>query len=72
MSDELVTDEDVEDFDDDRIHPLSLKDCFEGAASLPQLADGLRALADDISRRAAGGWRLHQPVDGGWAHLEQP
>jgi hypothetical protein len=55
--------------DDDRQDQLYLKYCFEGAASLPELASALRALAEDLDRRAGKGWRLGTPVDGGWVQL---
>lgn len=72
MCDGLGIDDDIDDSDEDRFDPIYLKYCFEGATSLRQLAFALRALADDLDRRVAEGWRLSEPVDGGWAHLELP
>ena len=60
----------MDEADDDRHDPIYLKYCFDGARTLAELAASLRALAETPRRaRAASGWRLDSPVDGGWAHL---
>ena len=71
--DEPVDDQsdDERDEHDDGSDTLYLKYCFEGASTLAELASALRALAEDLERRAATGWRLGGPVDGGWAHVVQ-
>ena len=60
-----------DDWDDENHEPLYLKYGFEGAASLAELSAALRCLAADLDLRAASGWRLDAPVDGGWAHLSR-
>jgi hypothetical protein len=65
---EGCADEDDE-WDDENNDVLYLKYCFEGAASIAGLSTSLRLLADDLDRRAAEGWSLISPVDGGYAHL---
>jgi hypothetical protein len=70
IDDEDIDDEDIDDEDiDDASDSMYLRYCFEGAASLAELVAALRLLADDIERRRREGWRLSDPVDGGWAHL---
>lgn len=60
-----------DDWDDENNESLYLKYGFEGAATLAELSAALRLLAAELDLRAAGGWRLDAPVDGGWAHLSQ-
>ena len=67
--DDEYEDDYEDEYDDERSEPLYLKYCFDGAASLDELAGALRGLADDLERRGAEGWRLDSPVDSGWAHL---
>jgi len=59
----------MDEADDDRHDPIYLKYCFDGARTLAALAASLRTVAEALDARAASGWRLDSPVDGGWAHL---
>ena len=65
---DLAVDDDDE-WDEETNDLLYRKYCFEGASTLTHLTAMLRALADELQRRAADGWRLVDPVDGGHAHL---
>ena len=62
-------DADDDAFDDGRSDPIYLKYCFEGVATLPDLAGALRELAAELERRVGNGWTLDAPVEDGWAHL---
>jgi hypothetical protein len=57
----------MDEADDDRHDHL--KYGFDGAQTLAELTASLRACAETLDARAAFGWRLDSPVDGGWAHL---
>lgn len=61
------TDEDEPD--DEGFDSIYLKYCFEGARTVAELAASLRGVAETLEARAASGWRLSSPVEGGWAHL---
>ncbi len=63
---ESVEDEAADDHLDDSLY---LKYLFEGAETLADLSAALRAVADDLDQKARAGWRLAEPVEGGWAHL---
>ncbi len=60
--------DDLDDLDDD-FEALYLKYEFDGIGSLEVLAASLRALAAEVDLKAASGWVLAAPVDGGWVHL---
>ena len=67
--------DEFDDESDDGSDTLYLRYCFEGASSLAELARAMRGLAVELEQRAAEGWRMDGPVEGGWAHLmraEQP
>ena len=61
--------DDEDDVDEETNDLLYLKYCFEGAASLSDLAAGMRSLADELDLRAADGWSLAGPIEGGHARL---
>lgn len=60
--------DDLDDLDED-FEALYLKYEFDGIGSLEVLAASLRALAAEVELKAALGWELAAPVDGGWVHL---
>lgn len=63
-------DDDLDPDDDPNRDSTYLKFEFEGLDSLEALAARARALAEDWEAKAAAGWRLSEPVDGGHVNME--
>jgi hypothetical protein len=70
MPAEWLMDTEHDEFDSEEL--LYLKYCFEGHASLGQLASALLELAVVLEAREGDGWTLAHPVDSGWVCLKPP
>jgi hypothetical protein len=69
MSTELITD-DEDNIDDREI--IRAKWVMDGAATLPEAAEKLRARAAELDELHKQGWRLGSPVEDDYGYLIQP